>query len=59
MLSKITKGDEVLTAGGIYGKVKKVSEEEVTVEISKEVEIKVSRSTIKKIVEKEVKSKKA
>lgn len=50
MLNTIKKGDKILTAGGVFGLVKNANEEELTVEISKDVEVKVSRSTVKSIV---------
>ncbi len=47
MLGNIRRGDTVITGGGITGKVTKVDNElEVTVEIAKEVKVKVQRSLI-------------
>jgi len=47
MLSTLKRGDEVVTSGGIYGKILNISEDEiVTLEISKGVSIRVSRSAI-------------
>ncbi|MGC9587543.1 UNVERIFIED_CONTAM: preprotein translocase subunit YajC, partial [Salmonella enterica subsp. enterica serovar Rissen] len=39
MLEALAKGDEVVTAGGILGKVSKVAEQYVTVEIAANTEI--------------------
>jgi len=46
MLSKIDKGDDVVTTGGIHGKVTGVAENVLTVEIAPNVKIKVSREFI-------------
>lgn len=47
MLRNIRRGDTVVTGGGITGKVTKVDNEyEVTVEIAKDVKVKVQRSLI-------------
>jgi len=46
MLSELRPGQEVLTAGGIYGRVTRLAEEEVTVEIAPELEIRVARRAI-------------
>ena len=45
-LSAVVKGDVVITAGGIKGKVTKATETELTVEITKDVSVVVIRSTI-------------
>lgn len=51
MLSALKKGDEVVTAGGIVGKITKVDAgETVTVEIAKGVEVSVVRATISTVV---------
>ena len=46
MLAAIDKGDEVVTSGGIHGKVVGVAENVLTVEIADKVKIKVSREFI-------------
>ena len=46
MLSALQKGDEVVTAGGIVGKISKLDEAYATVEIAPNVEIKLQRSAI-------------
>lgn len=45
-LSKISRGDTVVTAGGIIGKVSKTSDTEIEVEIAPSVKVSVVRSTI-------------
>ncbi len=44
----ITKGDKVITTGGIYGKVTDVTENIVTVEIANDVKIRVDKNAILK-----------
>ena len=46
MLAALQKGDEVVTAGGIVGKVSKLDDAYASVEIAPNVEIKVQRSAI-------------
>lgn len=46
MLAAIDKGDEVVTTGGIHGKVVGVAENVLTLEIAEKVKIKVSREYI-------------
>jgi preprotein translocase subunit YajC len=45
-LSALKKGDEVMTSGGIYGKVTGITENVVTLEVADKVRIKVQRSNI-------------
>lgn len=46
VIEAIRKGDEVMTAGGIYGTVSKLADDYVMVEIAKKIEIKLSRNSI-------------
>ena len=46
MIAAIRRGDTVVTSGGIIGKVTKVEENELQVEIAEGVRIKVLRSTL-------------
>lgn len=52
MLAAMAKGDEVITSGGIVGKVTKVSEAYVGVEISDGTEITVQKSAVSTILPK-------
>lgn len=53
MVSAVQKGDEVITGGGIYGKVTKVVDEHYAmIQISPESEIKVLKSTLSDVVRK-------
>ncbi len=46
MLQALQKGDEVVTAGGVVGKISKLSDAYANVEIAPNVEITVQRSAI-------------
>jgi preprotein translocase subunit YajC len=46
MTNDIRLGDEVLTAGGIYGTVTQVEDDQVTVEIAPKTEVRVARRAI-------------
>jgi preprotein translocase subunit YajC len=49
MVAGVRRGDTVVTSGGIIGKVAKVDEQELQVEIAEGVKIKVLRSTISEV----------
>ncbi len=46
MLSQLKEGDEVLTASGILGTVKAITEKMVTIEIDRDVKLKVLKSQV-------------
>ncbi|MGZ5203009.1 MAG: preprotein translocase subunit YajC [Telluria sp.] len=46
MMDALTKGDEVITVGGVLGKVSKVNDSYVTVEVAPNTEIVVQKSAI-------------
>ena len=46
MMDALAKGDEVITVGGVLGKVSKVNDSYVTVEVSPNTEIVVQKSAI-------------
>jgi|SRR5215471_1716072 len=46
MLNELDVGDEVLTAGGIYGTISQIDENEVVVEIAPQLEVRVARRAI-------------
>jgi preprotein translocase subunit YajC len=52
MVEALSAGDEVVTAGGVLGKVTDMSEQFLTVEIANNVAIKVQRHTIAAILPK-------
>jgi len=45
-LDSLQKGDEVITSGGIYGRVTGITENVVTLEVADKVRIKVQRANI-------------
>lgn len=53
-LANLKVGDRVLTAGGIYGNVTGIRDDEITVEISDKVRVKVNRGHIASVGKKDV-----
>jgi preprotein translocase subunit YajC len=49
MVANLKKNDVVVTSGGLIGKVKSVQEDEVRVELSPNVEVRVVRGTIAEV----------
>ncbi|WP_434511701.1 preprotein translocase subunit YajC [Desulfitobacterium sp. AusDCA] len=54
LLSSLRVKDKVLTAGGIYGKITKVKEKSVMVQIADKVEIEVAKSGITNVENREI-----
>ena len=54
MLNAIQKGDEIITGGGIYGKVVAAEPYDLTFEIADGVKIKVARATVRELLSEEV-----
>ena len=52
LLESIQRGDEILSSGGIIGKVIKVDNDKLTVEISKGVNVTIIRSTVADVIKK-------
>ena len=52
MVDAIQKGDEVIAAGGVLGKVTKVADNYVTLEIADKIEIKVQRPAVQLVLPK-------
>lgn len=52
LVAAISTGDEVMTAGGILGRVTGVSEQWAIVEIAKDTEIKIQKASISQVVPK-------
>lgn len=46
LLKSLEKGDEVMTAGGIYGKVTALTDQSVTIEIAAGVRVKINRQYV-------------
>lgn len=53
LISKLQVGDEILTAGGMLGKITGVSDHYVVVKISDNTEIKMQRSSVSQVVPKD------
>jgi preprotein translocase subunit YajC len=49
-IAAVQKGDEVITAGGIRGKLTKVSDDEVEVEIAAGTKVKVVKATLSHVL---------
>ena len=52
MIDALAKGDEIATAGGLLGKVTKLAEATVSVEISAGVEVQVQRQAVVQVLPK-------
>ena len=52
LLDSIKRGDEILSSGGILGKVIKVDNDKLTVEIAKGVNVTIIRSTVADVIKK-------
>jgi preprotein translocase subunit YajC len=50
LLSNLKEGDNVLTSGGIYGRITGIKDDRITVEISDKVRVKVNRGHIAGVV---------
>lgn len=49
MIENLRRGDEVVTAGGMIGKVTRIAENEITVELAEGVRVKVIKSTLSEV----------
>lgn len=54
MIDALRRGDQVVTAGGLIGKVVNVTDTEVQVEVAPNVKVRVVRSTITQVMSKTV-----
>jgi preprotein translocase subunit YajC len=52
MIEALQKGDEVITAGGLLGKITKVGEQYVSIEIADNVTIQVQKQTVQTLLPK-------
>ena len=52
MIEAVAKGDEVVTAGGLLGKVSKLGESYVSLEVAGNVEVQVQRTAITQVLPK-------
>jgi preprotein translocase subunit YajC len=52
MIEALQKGDEVIAAGGVLGRVTRINENYVTLEVSSNVEIQIQRSAVQLVLPK-------
>ena len=52
MIEALAKGDEIVTVGGILGKVSKLGDNYVTLEIAANVEVQIQRSAVVQVLPK-------
>lgn len=52
MIDSVGKGDEVITAGGLLGKITKIGESYMTLEVASGVELQVQRSAVVQVLPK-------
>jgi preprotein translocase subunit YajC len=52
MVEAVRRGDQVITSGGLIGKVVKVADNEVEVELAPNVKVRVVKSTLSQVVSK-------
>ncbi len=50
LLSNLKEGDQVITSGGIYGRITGIRDDKITLEISDKVRVKVNRGNIAGVV---------
>ncbi len=53
LIASLSVGDEILTAGGILGKITAVSDHYVVVQISENTEVKMQKSSVSQVVPKD------
>ena len=54
MIENLRKGDTVLTAGGLYGKITGIKDQVVTLEIAEKIRVKVNKNQIAGVVREDV-----
>ena len=52
MAEKLAKGDEIVTQGGVFGRITKVGESFLSIEVSEGVEVKIQRSAVSSLMPK-------
>lgn len=58
LLSSLKRGDDIVTTGGIYGKIINVEDDKITLEIAKGTNIRINRSGISGKIDQESKNSK-
>ncbi|AEE91325.1 Preprotein translocase, YajC subunit [Tepidanaerobacter acetatoxydans Re1] len=56
MLSSLKEGDDVITVGGIYGKILNIKDDVITLDVGDKIKIKVTRTAIGNILKKREKT---
>jgi len=51
MITKLKKGDRIITSGGLHGRITAVGETTMTVEIADKVRVKVARGNVNQVVQ--------
>ena len=49
-LSQIELGDEIVTAGGLYGTVRSIADDELRLEIAPDIEVRIARRAVAAVV---------
>ena len=52
LISSLSKGDEIVTSGGMLGKILKVGDNSITLEVAEGVAIKLQKSSISSVLPK-------
>lgn len=52
MVAELGKGDEVVTNGGLFGKIIEVGDNSITLELAENVEVKLERAAVAKVMPK-------
>jgi preprotein translocase subunit YajC len=50
MIEQLKVGDEVITAGGLFGDVREIMEDRVSLEISEDIEVEVAKRAIAQVI---------
>jgi len=53
MIAAVKRGDQVITSGGVHGKVTKVEDNIVMVEVAQNVQLKINKHTLSDVVNKQ------
>ena len=59
MISTLSVGDEIVTAGGMYGRITRIDDEVLTVEIAPAITVRVARAAITGVMNSEQKDNEA
>jgi preprotein translocase subunit YajC len=59
MISTLSVGDEIVTAGGMYGRIQRIDDEVLTVEIAPAITVRVARAAITGVMNSEQKDNEA